>query len=81
MLAPVVAAQLLLMAAWTRRWRRLLPAIGSLALAIALSAAYWLPVLGESGAVGISLGPSQGYANHLLLLSPSASALARLCLP
>ncbi len=66
MMAPVAAAHLLLMAAWTGRWRRLLPAIGSLALAIGMTAAYWLPVLGESNSVGISLGPSRGYENHLL---------------
>lgn len=66
LVAPATAVYLLLLAATTRRWRRLLPAVGSLALAIALSAVYWLPVLGETPAVGLALGPSQGYANHLL---------------
>ena len=66
LVAPATAAYLLLLAATTRRWRRLLPATASLVLAIALSAVYWLPVLGETPAVGLALGPSQGYANHLL---------------
>ena len=65
-LAPVVAVQLLVLAGWTRRWRRLLGAIGTLALAIGISAAYWLPVLLESRAVGLALGPSRGYAEHWL---------------
>ena len=66
LVAPATAVFLLLLAATTRRWRRLLPAAGSLVLAIALTAVYWLPVLGETQAVGLALGPSQGYANHLL---------------
>ncbi len=65
-LAPVVAVQLLVLAGWTRRWRRLLGAVGTLALAIGISAAYWLPVLLESRAVGLALGPSRGYAEHWL---------------
>lgn len=65
-LAPVVAVQLLVLAGWTRRWRRLLGAMGTLALAIGISAAYWLPVLLESRAVGLALGPSRGYAEHWL---------------
>ena len=65
-LAPVVAVQLLVLAGWTRRWRRLLGAIGTLVLAIGISAAYWLPVLLESRTVGLALGPSRGYAEHWL---------------
>ncbi|RME62748.1 MAG: hypothetical protein D6790_05800, partial [Caldilineae bacterium] len=67
-LLMVLAAvpHLLLLAAWTRRWERLLPAGLSLALAMGLSAGYWLPVLLESGAMGIGAGPSRGYENHLL---------------
>ena len=65
-LAPVVAVQLLVLAGWTRRWPRLLGAIGTLALAIGISAAYWLPVLLESRTVGLALGPSRGYAEHWL---------------
>jgi hypothetical protein len=66
LMAPVAAAQLLVLAVWTRRWRRLAGAAGSLGLAIALSAVYWLPVLAESRAVALGLGPSRGYADHLL---------------
>ena len=71
--APVVAVQLLVLAGWTRHWRRLAGAIGSLMLAIGISAAYWLPVLFESRAVGLALGPSRGYADHWL----NASTLLR----
>ena len=67
LLMPVTLAYLLLLAAWTGRWRRLLPAAGSLLLAVGLSAGYWLPVLAEGQAVGIgAAGPSQGYRDHLL---------------
>ena len=65
-LAPVVAVQLLMLAGWTRQWRRLVGALGTLALAIGISAAYWLPVLLESRSVGLALGPSRGYAEHWL---------------
>ena len=65
MMAPVWIAYALLMAAWTRRWRRLLGAAGSLALALGLSAPLWLPFLVESRWVGISLGPSDGFKRHL----------------
>jgi hypothetical protein len=68
LLAPVAVAHLLLLAVWTGRWRRLLGAAGSLALAVAMSAVYWLPVWVEGSAVGIGLGPSQGYSDHLLAL-------------
>lgn len=69
MMAPVTALYLLLLALWTRRWRRLVLAAGSLLLAMALSADYWLPVLWESANVGIGLGPSDGYRRHLAPLS------------
>jgi len=67
-LLMVLAAipHLLLLAAWSRRWDRLLGAGLSLLLAMGLSAGYWLPVLAESGSVGIGVGPSQGFVNHLL---------------
>jgi hypothetical protein len=68
LMAPATAAYLLLMALWTRRWQRLWPAAGGLALALALTAGYWLPVLFESRAVGLALGPSDGYKEHLLPL-------------
>lgn len=66
MMAPAAAVQLAVLAAWTGRWRRLAGAAGSLLLAVAMTAVYWLPVLAESGAVGLGLGPSRGYADHLL---------------
>jgi len=65
MMAPIWIAYVLLMAAWTRRWRRLIGAAGSLALALGLSAPLWLPFLVESRWVGIALGPSDGYRRHL----------------
>ena len=65
MMIPVWIAYALLMAAWTRRWRRLIGAAGSLALALGLSAPLWLPFLVESRWVGLSLGPSDGYKRHL----------------
>ena len=77
-LAPVVAVLLLVLAGWTRRWRRLLGAMGTLALAIGISAAYWLPVLLESRTVGLALGPSWGYAEHWLNAATRAAARRRL---
>jgi hypothetical protein len=65
LMAMALVVYLPILAAWTGRWRRLLPAAGSLALAIALSAPLWLPFLAESRAVGIGLGPSDGYQKHL----------------
>jgi hypothetical protein len=46
--------------------RRVLAVMGSLALAAGMSAAFWLPALAESRYVGLALGPSRGYENHLL---------------
>ncbi|MCC7352513.1 MAG: hypothetical protein IT330_02055, partial [Anaerolineae bacterium] len=69
LMAPVTAFYLLLLAWWTGRWPRLLAALGSLALALGLSAAFWLPSLAESRYVGISLGPSDGYQKHLAPLA------------
>jgi hypothetical protein len=65
-MVPIAMAQLLVLAASTGRWRRLLKAAGALALAVGLGGAYWLPVLLESKHVGLSLGPSRGYEDHLL---------------
>jgi hypothetical protein len=65
LMIPVAGLYLVIMAWWSRRWRRLLPALGSLLLAVLLSAPLWLPFLAESGAVGIGLGPSDGYRGHL----------------
>lgn len=64
--AAVGVAHLLVLAAWTGRWRRLPAACGAIVLALGLSALFWLPALAESRSVGLSLGPSEGYANHLL---------------
>jgi len=72
LMAPAWVLYLLVMAGWTGHWRRLLGAAGSFALGLALSAPLWLPFLGESGSVGIGLGPSDGYQTHL---APLAQAL------
>ncbi|MEJ5200420.1 MAG: 6-pyruvoyl-tetrahydropterin synthase-related protein, partial [Anaerolineae bacterium] len=65
LMAPTRAFFALILAAWTRRPRRLLAAAGSLILAAGLSAPLWLPFLAESRWVGIALGPSDGYKRHL----------------
>ncbi len=69
LMALVIVPYALLLAWHTGRWRRLPALITSLVLAIALTAVYWLPVLTESKAVGLGVGPSRGYENHLLPLS------------
>ncbi len=66
LMIPVALLQLGVLAVWTRRWRRLWGAAGALALAAGLSAVFWLPALVESRAVGLSVGASEGYANHML---------------
>ncbi|MFZ2362799.1 MAG: hypothetical protein WA040_25900, partial [Anaerolineae bacterium] len=66
LMIPVALLQLLVLAAWTRQWRRLWGAAGALILAVGLSAVFWLPALVESRAVGLSVGVSEGYANHML---------------
>jgi hypothetical protein len=66
LMIPVAVAHLLVLAAWTGRWRRLAGAVVSLALAAGLTAVFWLPALVESRTVGLSLGASAGYANHML---------------
>ncbi|MCL4832866.1 MAG: hypothetical protein KJZ86_10510 [Caldilineaceae bacterium] len=68
LMALAAIPHLLLLTLWSRRWDRLLWAALSLLLAMGISAGYWLPVLAESGAVGIGGGPSQGFVNHLLAL-------------
>jgi hypothetical protein len=65
LMIPVAGLYLAVMAGWTRRWRRLVPAVGAPALALGLTAPLWLPFLAESHAVGIGLGPSEGYIKHL----------------
>lgn len=50
-----------------REWgRRILGVAASVALALGMAAAFWLPALVESRYVGLALGPSRGYENHLL---------------
>lgn len=66
LMAPVAMLHWLVLAAWTGRWRRLASAAGAAALAVGLTATFWLPALVESRSVGLALGPSAGYANHLL---------------
>jgi hypothetical protein len=65
LMIPMVGVYLLVMAGWTRRWHRLVPALGTLLLALGMTAPLWLPFLAESSAVGIGLGPSGGYIKHL----------------
>jgi 6-pyruvoyl-tetrahydropterin synthase related domain len=65
LMIPVAALYLVLMAGSTGQWRRLLPAVGTLVLALGLTAPLWVPFLAESSAVGIGLGPSDGYLRHL----------------
>jgi hypothetical protein len=65
LMIPVAGLYLLMMAGWTRRWRRLVPTLGMLLLALGMTAPLWLPFLAESSAVGIGLGPSDGYMKHL----------------
>ncbi|MGQ9767141.1 MAG: 6-pyruvoyl-tetrahydropterin synthase-related protein, partial [Anaerolineae bacterium] len=60
---------LLIMTVWTRRLRRLIDGFGSLALGLGLSAPLWLPFFVERSYVGLALGASTGYRNHLATLS------------
>ena len=57
LMIPVVGLYLLVMAGWTRRWRRLVPALGMLLLALGMTAPLWLPFLAESSPLGLGLGP------------------------
>lgn len=66
LMVPVAVLHLMALAVWTGRWRRLAGAAASVALAAGLTAVFWLPALVESRAVGLSLGASAGYANHML---------------
>ena len=67
--APVLLAYLVLLlvrAGSRQAWGAV---VASLALAVALSTFYWLPVLAESQYVGLGSGTSQGYRDHLVALS------------
>jgi len=69
MMAPAAVVQILVLAGSTGRWKRVPKAAAALALAVGLSAVYWLPMLLEARFVGLSLGPTRGYENHFLVLS------------
>jgi hypothetical protein len=65
-LGPVLAAYVIFLLS-RQRDRRVLGRIAlALALAVTLSAFYWLPVVTESQFVGLGHGASQGYRRHLL---------------
>lgn len=69
LMVPATILYILILAGWTRRWRRLALSAGALALALGLTATYWLPVLLESSSVGIGLGAGDGYRRHLTPLA------------
>lgn len=69
LVAPAWIALVLLLALTTGKWRRFWGAAGSVALAAALSSWVWLPFLAENKYVGIGLGASDGWKQHLAPLS------------
>jgi hypothetical protein len=64
--APVLIAYVLILSIRTGEPLAFGRALAAVALAAAVSAFYWLPVLTESGYVGLGYGASQGYQDHLL---------------
>jgi hypothetical protein len=66
--APVWLAYIVLLAAVTRWPRRLAASLGSLLVSLGLSAPLWLPFIAERQNVGLALGASEGYREHLLPL-------------
>ncbi len=64
--APVLAVYLLILIIRVGERRAIGHVLAALALAAAVSAFYWLPVLTESRYVGLGHGASQGYQDHLL---------------
>ncbi len=74
LMLPVAVLYAALLAAWTRRPRRLLHAAAALALGLGLSAPLWLPYFAESRYVGLALGPSDGYRAHLAPLGQLVQA-------
>ncbi|MGQ9598791.1 MAG: 6-pyruvoyl-tetrahydropterin synthase-related protein [Anaerolineae bacterium] len=64
--APVLAGYLLLLLGRRGNWRAIGHLVTAFVLTLLLSAFYWLPVLTESGYVGLGHGVSQGYRDHLL---------------
>lgn len=65
LMAPVWFALALCLALASGKWNRFWGSAGGALLGAGLSAALWLPFLAESKLVGIGLGPSDGYKNHL----------------
>jgi hypothetical protein len=64
--SPVLAGYVLILLVRVGNRRVTARVIAALALAVAVSAFYWLPVLTESRYVGLGHGISQGYRDHLL---------------
>lgn len=69
MVAPVVLVYVLALAAISGQWRRLAGVAWSALLAMGLSAVYWLPALVERDSVGLAMGASRGFENHMLDLA------------
>lgn len=65
LMAPVWFALALCLALSSGKWNRFWGSAGGALLGAGLSAGLWLPFLAESKLVGIGLGPSDGYKNHL----------------
>ncbi len=66
MMAAVWGAYVLLLAVQTRHARHLWAAAGSFALALGLTAFYWIPVIAEASAVKLGADPlATGYRDHL----------------
>jgi hypothetical protein len=72
--APVLLVYLALLLIRAGNGQALGAVAASLALAVALSAFYWLPVLAESQYVGLGSGASQGYQDHLVTIGNLLSA-------
>jgi hypothetical protein len=66
--APVLLAYLTVLLIRAGSWRAVGAVAAGLALAVALSAFYWLPILAESQYVGLGSGASRGYQDHLVTL-------------
>lgn len=69
LMAPAWLALVLVLFLRTPNWRRLLGGVGSAALGAGLSAWLWLPFLAENQYVGIGLGASDGWKQHLAPLA------------
>ncbi len=70
MMGAVWVAYAVLLAVQTRQMSRLWLAAGGFALAVGLTAFYWIPVIAEARAVKLGADPiSTGYRDHLLPLA------------